>query len=92
MKNVIWQDEKGYKHLSILRDDDPNSMAQQGIPKDPPDLNQLDWEEIKREIHNSLVEQGLTSWIEVQRAGTGVGSTVQSVIRPKLIALYRKEV
>lgn len=90
MKNVIWQDQDGYKHRSLIRDDQPDHMAAEGIPQDPPDINQLDWEGIKREIHNSLVEQGITSWSEVQRRGNAVGSTVASVIRPKIILLYRQ--
>lgn len=90
MKNVIWKDKDGYKHRSIIRDDQPDSMAPEGIPQDPPDLNQLDWEEIKREIHNSLVEQGVTSWKEVQQRGNSVRNTVGSVIGPRIIALYRQ--
>ena len=90
MKLVIWTDKNGYKHRSLIRDNQMDSAAPEGIPQDPPDVNQLDWEEIKREIHNSLVEQGITSWSEVQRRGNAVGSTVASVIRPKLVGLYRQ--
>jgi hypothetical protein len=59
MKIVIWKDKHGYKHRSLLRDTDRDDQAAYGVPQDPPDLNQIDWEEVKKEIHNHLVEKGL---------------------------------
>jgi len=42
MRKVSWVDETGYKRVSLVRDNDPDSMAQAGIPLGPPDLNELD--------------------------------------------------
>jgi hypothetical protein len=91
MKNVVWTDEDGYKRVSLLRDRDPDHMAPEGIPLTPPDLSQLDWEEMKRELHNSLVDKKLFTWDDVQREQNGVSSAILSVMKRRMIALYRRK-
>lgn len=89
MKLVKWTDKRGYKHLSLLRDDDPDSMAPHGIRRDPPDINQLDWQQIKKDLHNALVERKLSDWRDVQRSKDGITSAILGVLRRKLSNLYR---
>jgi hypothetical protein len=89
MKSVIWTDEEGYRRRSLLRDVDPDHLAPQGIPADVPDLSHLDWDDIQRELHNALVERGLFTWTDVQRAQNGVTSAVTQVFKKRLIALYK---
>lgn len=90
MKTIIWVDADGYKHRSLLRDKDPDHLAKTaGIPADPPDLELLDWEGIKRDLNNVLVDRGLVSWSDVQAAQTGLSSAIVSVIKRRLIYLYR---
>jgi hypothetical protein len=89
MKNVVWTDGDGYKHVSRLRDRDPDHMAPEGIPLDPPDLSQLDWQEIQRELHNLLVDKELFTWKDVQRSQNGVSSSILSVMKRPIVALYR---
>lgn len=91
MKRVIWTDGKGYKHASLIRDSDDPSLAPEGIRCDPPDLDQLNWKTIRRELHNALVERGLSTWEDVQRSQNGVTSTILGVLRRPIIALYRAE-
>jgi hypothetical protein len=67
MKNVVWTDRTVTSGFPLLRDRDPDHMAPEGIPLTPPDLSQLDWEEMKRELHNSLVDKKLFTWDDVQR-------------------------
>lgn len=92
MKIVVWTDGGGYKRRSMLRDRDPDQMAPEGIPLDPPDLSQLDWEEIKRELHNALVDKGLSTWGDVQRQQNGVTSSILSVMKRRVVALYRNDI
>jgi len=89
MKEVIWTDERGFKHRSLLRDNDPDNLGSAGIPLDPPDLFHLDWDGLVRELHNLLVDKKLSTWEDVQRSGNGVSSSIQTVLKRPIIALYR---
>jgi len=88
MKLVEWTDEVGWKHLALLRDGDPDDMATQGISRDPPDINQLNWDEIKRDLHNELVNRRLSDWRDVQKRQGDLTGAVQAVLRRRLKLLY----
>lgn len=92
MKTVKWTDKRGYKHRSLLRDADPDDLAPRGILHDPPDLEALDWEAVKMDLHNALVDAGLFSWREVQAQGAndGLRGAILSALKKRLIALYRE--
>jgi hypothetical protein len=89
MRQVRWTDKHGYNHRSLVRDDDPDEMASQGILQDPPNLDELDWEAIKRDIHNALVDAGLVSWRDVQER-RGLRGAILSSMKRRLIQLYRE--
>lgn len=91
MKIVEWVDEQGFKHKSLLRDQDPDRLAPSGVPLDPPDLNRLDWEGLKRELHNLLLEKGLRTWKDVQKSQNGVTSSIVTVFKRPIISLYKSE-
>lgn len=91
MKLVEWTDEAGYKHLSLLRDTDPDRQAETGIPQDPPSLDRLDWEGIKKDIHNQLVAMRLVDWTAVQKSGNGITAAITSIIKRQIVGLYRLE-
>jgi len=91
MKVVEWEDKDGYRHRSMLRDNDPDRLASSGIPLDPPDIDRLDWDKIKRDLHNSLVEGGLSTWQDVQNSQTGLVSSILSVLKRPLIDLYKQQ-
>ena len=91
MKIVQWTDDLGYQHRSLLRDSDPDHLAPQGIPQDPPDLSHLDWGELKRALHNELVDRGLTTWADVQRSQDGVTAAVAKVLKRPIVGLYKLE-
>jgi hypothetical protein len=91
MKEVIWTDKDGYKHRSLLRDTDPDHLASSGIPLDPPQIDRLDWENLKRELHNALVERGLSSWQDVLEQQTGLTSSIISVFKRPVVDLYKQK-
>jgi len=91
MRSVLWTDRAGREHRSLVRDGDPDSQAPYGIPQDPPDLNQLDWEGIKIEIHNRLVKAGLVTWMDVQRGQNRITGIIQAVLKRKIVRLYRQQ-
>ena len=89
MRQVKWTDRHGWNHLSLVRDGDPDEMAESGLLRDPPDVNGIDWEVVKRELHNRLVDAGLVTWADVQRGQKAVTGIVSAVLRRRVIGLYR---
>jgi hypothetical protein len=61
MKTVKWTAPDGYIHCRLLPDNEPDESAEMGIPCEPPDINLLDWEGVKRDLHNLLVERELSA-------------------------------
>lgn len=90
MRYVIVEDKNGYKHKMMIKDSDPDSMAKKGIPCDPPDLEQMDWDAVKRDIHNLLVERGLSTWKDINVLHGNIRSVIQDVLYRRLIALFRQ--
>jgi len=88
MRTVIWTDRKGYKHRSQIRDEDPDESAPMGILQDPPDLHQVDWEGVMRDLHNAFVDTGVTSWLELQRK-QNLQNVIFRAVKPRIIHLFR---
>ena len=92
MRLVQWTDENGYLRQSHIKDSDPDEMAKSGIRHEPPDVEQVDWGSVKRELHNELVKRGLVSWRDVQAQQNTLMPTISNVIKRQLIHLYREKV
>ena len=92
MRLVQWQDNKGYNRQSFVKDDDPDSMAKSGIRHEPPDVSRIDWELVKKDLHNELVKRGLITWNDVQAQQNTLQPAIASVLKRRLIALYREKV
>lgn len=89
MKTVIYTDPDGLKHLSTIRDNDTDASI--GILQSPPDLRQLDWQEIPKEIHNLLVEGGFFSLKDVQIRQTEFNKIINSTIIKRIFRLYQEQ-
>lgn len=90
MKILTWKDEHGYKYRSLVRNGDDNPEI--GLPDNIPDLDQIDWEQVKKELHNRLTENELITWKDVQLSQNGVTSAILSVLKRRIINLYKLEV
>ena len=90
MRTVVYTDERGYRHRVVIRDNDSDDMARYGIPLDPPNVDDIDWEFLKREIHNALVENGLFTWDDVQKSPIGL-NIVSTVIKRQLSGLFQEK-
>lgn len=88
MRKVIYTDERGYRHLVLVRDNDSDDMARYGIPVDPPDVSELDCEFLMREIHNALVDNGLFTWDDIQKSAVGLNAA-STVVKRQLSGLYQ---
>lgn len=91
MREVAWTDRHGYKRVSLIRDDDPDDMAEQGIPLAPPNVDRINWEEVKRDLHNTLIDQRMFGWQDVQRAQNALTGILVRVLKRQLVLLYRIE-
>lgn len=87
MKQVIWTDENGYNHLSTIRDKDNDPSI--GMLKSPPDLDNLNWGEIKRQLHNSLVQKGIFTVKDAQQQD--LNHCVLATVSKALFRLYQEE-
>jgi hypothetical protein len=90
MREVIYTDKDGYRHRVFVRDTDSDNSAEFGIPSDPPDVNDIDWDYMKREIHNALVDAGLFTWNDINQSSVGL-SIICSVIKKQMSGLYHEK-
>ena len=89
MKSVTYTDQNGYNHNSLLRDADTDPSI--GILQSPPDLRQLNWEEIARTIHNALLERGLLTVHDVQIRNNEFNQIILAKVGKKIFALYQQQ-
>jgi hypothetical protein len=64
-------------------------MALKGVRLDPPDIEQIDWEAVKRDLHNALIDQGLITQLDISRQQSGITSAILGAVRRRLLLLYR---
>lgn len=86
MKVVVFE-KNGYRYKSLMRDCDTDPSL--GIIQGPPNLDELDWEAAKRDLHNALFDAGLYTWFDIQQK-QGLPGIVQTAFRTRIINLYRE--
>lgn len=69
MRVVKYIDKKGYLRAAMIKEEDPDSMAKYGIPVEIPDLETLDWDGLKRDMHNALTQAELYTLENVMKSG-----------------------
>lgn len=87
MKLVVYEGRDGKLHRTILRDSDPDELAEEGIPLDPPKISDI-LEEAKTELHNELVKKGLLDVESLNRNNGSLPAIVNKVITRKIIKRY----
>ncbi len=87
---VTYTDENSWKRCSLVREIDGESEGKYGIPIGPPDISRLDWDYIKKEINNTLVDMGVVDWPSFQANPQGVIAAM-NVVKRALFDLYRQE-
>ena len=91
MKYLTYEDKDGFIRRALVKDDYTAAQAEYGIPAGPPDVRQIDWNSVSRDINNVLAESGSFTWDDVNRSQTGIQSAI-NIFRRALLTLYRQEV
>ena len=92
MRLVTWTDDKGYHRRAYVREGDLDDRAPDlGVPADVPDISLIDWEEVKKDLHNLLSDRNYITWADVQVSQNGITTVVTSVLARRIIKLYRQQ-
>lgn len=89
MKVLTYTDNDGFNHKSLVRDTDTDPSL--GLLQSPPDIRELDWDDIKKRIHNGLLERGLLSLSDIQIRGTEFNQVIMASVVKPIYGLYQKE-
>lgn len=90
MRVVYWTDDDEYKHRSYVRDNVPDELAHEETLQDPPNVERLDWDEIKRVLHNQLVDRELFTYDDLVRQQDGVTGAILAALKTRLINLFKE--
>lgn len=88
MRQTIFT-RNGFNYISLIRDNDTDPTT--GIIQSPPDVQQLDWESIQRNLHNTLLERGLLTLKDVQIRQNEFNKIVLAAVGKPLLKLYQGE-
>ena len=89
MRRVKWVDSQGKTRISMVRDSDPDEAAPQGIPVDVVNVYELDWEQIKLDLQNSLVSLDILDWGSAKLKHELVAGAILSAVRRPLLLHLR---
>ena len=88
MRRVTYEVD-GYKKVSMIRDTDSDDLAPKGIPVGPPDLDLVDWEEVKKHLNNLLVERGILTYRDIQMNTSAVSTCVRACLTSRIVNVYK---
>ena len=90
MRKVVWTDRRGWKKVSLVRDTDPDTAAPQGLPAGPPDLSEVDCQEVLKEINNRLVDDGLLEIRDLSRQPNAITQAVRAAMVGRIVSAYKR--
>lgn len=88
MKHLEYHDSRGYKQRSLVRDTDTDPTI--GIPQELPDIESLDWETIKRDLHAKLLDRQLLELSDIQQRQADFIWCITAALKKPLMRLYQK--
>lgn len=89
MKLLTYTDSDGFTYQSLVRDNDTDPSI--GLIQSPPDLRQLDWDAIARNIHNALLERELLTIQDVQIRSAEFNQIILAKVGKRIFALYQQQ-
>ena len=92
MRLVTWTDDNDYRRRAYVREGDLDERAPDlGVPADVPDMSQINWKEVEKDLHNLLSDRNYITWADVQLSQNGISTVAVSVLSRRIIQLYRQE-
>lgn len=88
MKTIDWVDDRGRKRRSLVKDTDGIEAAQYGIPVEPPDIRNLDWDAVIKEIEDKQFEHRMYDWQQAQQSPAAIQECI-NVFKRHFIRLYK---
>ena len=91
MKTIEWTDERGWFHRALVRDQDgvTQAMAGMGLSQDPPDVDRINWEAVKRDLHNLLVQHKIVNWENIRSSNNQLGGILIKALKKHVITLFK---
>lgn len=74
----------------MVRDVDPDEAASSGLPVGPPDLSEVDCQEVLKEVNNALVECGVLTVSDISRQPNAITAAVRSAMVGRIVAVYKQ--
>lgn len=90
MKHIIWTDEKGWKHRMLVKDTDGMREAKYGIKQDPPMISAGDWEALRREVNNFMVDNNLYKFQDYV-SNQSAAMALLNLIKRFIVAQFKQE-
>jgi hypothetical protein len=90
MKFVKWTDSNGIKHLAGITDNIPEKMPHLGYQFDPPDVFNINWQDVAKDLHNQLVDRGLFTYEDIQRYQNRLAGAILASLRKRVKRLYKE--
>jgi len=90
MKRIIYEDDSGVVHCSLLRDIDDENHPEIGVPINPPPIERIIVENAL-EVRNQLVRMGILTYKDLLSQPNSVSNIIDRVIRKKLVEAYKLE-
>lgn len=87
MKIVEYIDQNGLRQRSLIKEGD---RPEWGIHLSPPDVNRLDWQEIKVNLHNLLLDKQLLGMEDIQRHQQEFITCIVTALKKPLTRLYQE--
>jgi hypothetical protein len=91
LRTVLKEDRNGYLRAWLIRDNDPDDLAEQGIPIHPPDFGEIDWDAVEKDIHNALVRRGLFTTKDLGNSQDKVLGIVSRTVRRHVVMRFKEE-
>lgn len=89
MREVVYEDRHGYLRRVLLRDEDSDDMASFGVPVGPPDIELVDWEAIKKQVNNYLVNNKIETRTDLQ--GRNALEAIASIFKREVDQVFREK-
>jgi len=89
MKHIIYEDARGFLRRVLVKDNDSVANASRGLPAYLDIEKEVDWEAVKKEVNNVLIQQGVFTWENANSGSVGMQAAI-TVFKRHLIGAFKR--